>query len=98
MLKCIHELRWLDSTPAARIITRCTQDIGSLDGELVELFAAVVEMVICMMIKLSGPVFFTPIFLIPGILIGVIGAYIGNIYLKAQMSVKREMRLVDVGG
>ncbi|KAF4617299.1 hypothetical protein D9613_006273 [Agrocybe pediades] len=84
-------LRWLDKTPASRIITRCTQDIGSLDGELVEMFAAVVEIAICMAVKLSGPVFFTPIFLIPGILIGVIGAYIGNVYLKAQMSVKREM-------
>ena len=45
-----------------------------------------------MVIKLGGPVLFTPVFLLPGVLIGVLGGYIGNIYLRAQMSVKREMR------
>jgi len=45
-----------------------------------------------MVVKLSGPVMFTPIFLLPGILIAGLGMYLGNIYLKAQMSVKREMR------
>ena len=45
-----------------------------------------------MIVKLGGPVFFSPIFLIPGVLIAVLGMYLGNIYLKAQMSVKREMR------
>jgi len=45
-----------------------------------------------MIVKLGGPVFFSPIFLIPGVFIAVLGMYLGNIYLKAQMSVKREMR------
>lgn len=55
-------------------------------------FAAVVELFLCMVVKLSGPVIFTPIFLLPGIVIAVLGVYLGNIYLRAQMSVKREMR------
>ncbi|PPQ73485.1 hypothetical protein CVT26_010187 [Gymnopilus dilepis] len=84
-------LRWLDETPAARIITRCTQDIAAVDGEIAMMFGAVVELFLCMVVKLSGPVIFTPIFLIPGLIITIIGVYIGNIYLKAQMSVKREM-------
>ena len=83
---------WLDETPAARIITRCTQDIAAVDGEIAMMFGAVVELFLCMVVKLSGPVIFTPIFLIPGLIITIIGVYIGNIYLKAQMSVKREMR------
>jgi hypothetical protein len=45
-----------------------------------------------MIIKLAGPVLFTPVFLLPGGLITILGVYIGNIYLKAQMSVKREKR------
>jgi hypothetical protein len=50
------------------------------------------EVGITMAVKLAGPVIFTPIFLLPGILIAVLGVYLGNIYLKAQMSVRREMR------
>ena len=45
-----------------------------------------------MVTKLGGPVLFTPIFLLPGVLIALLGVYIGNIYLRAQMSVKREKR------
>ncbi|KDR71021.1 hypothetical protein GALMADRAFT_254171 [Galerina marginata CBS 339.88] len=84
-------LRWLDETPAARIITRCTKDIAAVDSKIPMTFGAVVELLTCMIVKLSGPVIFTPIFLLPGIFIAVLGVYIGNIYLKAQMSVKREM-------
>ncbi|KAF8885695.1 multidrug resistance-associated ABC transporter [Gymnopilus junonius] len=84
-------LRWLDETPAARIITRCTQDIAAVDGDIAMFFAAVVDLFLCMVVKLSGPVIFTPIFLLPGVIIAVLGIYLGNIYLKAQMSVKREM-------
>ncbi|KAH9480844.1 ATP-binding cassette transporter abc4 [Psilocybe cubensis] len=83
-------LRWLDETPASRIITRCTQDISSVDGDLQAFFGAVVELATCMVVRLAGPVIMTPIILGPGILIAVIGIYIGNIYLKAQISVKRE--------
>ena len=84
--------RWLDETPAGRIIARCTQDIATIDGPITQYFSAVMELALCMVVKLTGPVIFTPIFLLPGILIAGLGVYIGNIYLKAQMSVKREMR------
>jgi ABC-type transport system involved in cytochrome bd biosynthesis fused ATPase/permease subunit len=81
----------LDETPASRIIARCTQDIASIDGSIAQTFAAVVELALCMFVRLMGPVIFTPLFLIPGIVVAALGVYIGNIYLKAQMSVKREM-------
>jgi len=45
-----------------------------------------------MVIRLGAPVVFTPIFLLPGVLIAIIGVYLGNVYLKAQLSVKREKR------
>lgn len=83
---------WLDETPASRIITRCTQDIATVDGSLTWSFSSVVEICTEMVIKLGGPVLFTPIFLLPGVLIAVFGVYIGNVYLRAQMSVKREKR------
>jgi len=83
-------LRWLDETPASRIITRCSQDIAAIDGSLSWNLANLVETLTAMMMKLGGPVLFTPIFLLPGVLITIFGVYIGNIYLRAQMSVKRE--------
>ncbi|KAJ3512976.1 hypothetical protein NLJ89_g3209 [Agrocybe chaxingu] len=84
-------LRWLDETPASRIVTRCTQDIATIDTALAWGFAAVIELVLYMIIKLTGAVLFTPLFLAPGLVIAALGIYLGNIYLKAQMSVKREM-------
>ncbi|KAF8803433.1 multidrug resistance-associated ABC transporter [Phlegmacium glaucopus] len=83
-------LRWLDETPASRIITRCTQDIATVDTGLPWNLAGVVEVLTAMVIKLAAPVLFTPIFLLPGILIAALGVYLGNVYLRAQMSVKRE--------
>lgn len=66
--------------------------MGAVDSSVTTAFSAVVDLATSMVCKLAGPVIFTPIFLLPGIAIAAIGIYIGNIYLKAQMSVKREMR------
>lgn len=55
-------------------------------------FALTVELFLSMLVRLTGPVIFTPIFLLPGLVIAILGVYLGNLYLKAQMSVKREMR------
>ncbi|KAF8889981.1 multidrug resistance-associated ABC transporter [Gymnopilus junonius] len=84
-------LRWLDETPAARIITRCTQDIAAVDSSLPGGFGVTVELLLSMVVRLAGPVIFTPIFFLPGLVIALLGMYLGNFYLKAQMSVKREM-------
>ena len=86
---------WLDETPSSRIIIRCTQDIATVDGNLSWSFGVVVKIVLEILTKLGGPVLFTPIFLLPGASIAIFGVYIGNIYLKAQMSVKREKRYVQ---
>lgn len=43
-----------------------------------------------MIMKLGVVVLMSPIFLIPGILIAVLGAWVGEIYMKAQLAVKRE--------
>ncbi|KAF9013108.1 multidrug resistance-associated ABC transporter [Cyathus striatus] len=84
-------LRWLDETPVSRIITRCTQDIRSLDGPLSETFDWVVDLSIGVMTKLGSVVIISPIFIFPGMFIAGVGSLIANIYLKAQLSVKREM-------
>ena len=42
-------------------------------------------------IKLTSVVVVAPAFIFPGILLFVIGGFLGQIYMRAQLSVKREM-------
>ena len=41
--------------------------------------------------RLGAVVLFTPTFLLPAVLIAAFGAWLGQVYMKAQLSVKREM-------
>ncbi|KAF9645156.1 hypothetical protein BDM02DRAFT_3189933 [Thelephora ganbajun] len=84
-------LRWLDSTPVARVIARCTQDMQSVDSTIPDYLNAVLTMGISMFAKFVAIVAFSPVFLFPGVAAFVIGALVGQIYIKAQLSVKREM-------
>ncbi|KIJ38934.1 hypothetical protein M422DRAFT_33000 [Sphaerobolus stellatus SS14] len=84
-------LRWLDETPTSRIITRCTQDIRAVDGPVADSWEIVVEIGLAVISKLVVVVMFTPIFLFPALGVAFMAMYAGNMYLKAQMAVKREM-------
>ncbi|KAH7904637.1 hypothetical protein BJ138DRAFT_1130879 [Hygrophoropsis aurantiaca] len=84
-------LRWLDITPTSRVITRCTQDIQAIDRSLPQRLGAVVQLTVTILIKLGAIVLVTPAFLLPGIIVGAVGGFVGRIYVKAQLSVKREM-------
>lgn len=53
-------------------------------------FGVIVEMSLEMLMKLGVVVLMSPIFLIPGVVIAIIGSYVGEIYMKAQLAVKRE--------
>ena len=44
-----------------------------------------------MFMKLGPVIIYTPVFIIPSILFFIAGSSLGNIYLKAQLPVKREM-------
>ncbi|KII93466.1 hypothetical protein PLICRDRAFT_35686 [Plicaturopsis crispa FD-325 SS-3] len=84
-------LRWLDITPASRIITRCTQDIRSIDGPISQQLGALIHMTITLLVKFCAVVTLTPIFVIPSFVITAVGGWCGQVYIKAQLSVKREM-------
>ncbi|KAL6299635.1 multidrug resistance-associated ABC transporter [Sparassis latifolia] len=83
-------LRWLDVTPTSRIIARCTEDIQSVDGTISEYFWFLLDLSFSMAVKLAAVVIMSPIFIIPGVLIALLGGLCGQIYMKAQLSVKRE--------
>ncbi|KAJ4490432.1 hypothetical protein J3R30DRAFT_3666905 [Lentinula aciculospora] len=84
-------LRWLDTTPTSRVIIRCTQDIRDIDDPLAQMFSTLVQMSLAMGIKFLAVIVLTPAFIFPATLVGLIGAWCGNIYIKAQLPVKREM-------
>ncbi|KAH7905737.1 P-loop containing nucleoside triphosphate hydrolase protein, partial [Hygrophoropsis aurantiaca] len=83
-------LRWLDTTPTSRVLTRCTQDIQAIDEELPRSIGFMVELTVTILIRLGAIVVMTPAFLLPGIIVGVVGGFVGRTYMKAQLSVKRE--------
>lgn len=87
---------WLDETPTSRIVARCTQDIRSIDDQIPQSLFFLSELGISMVTKLGAVVLFTPMFFFPGMLVGALGMYAGNIYMRAQLSVKREMRYVRI--
>ncbi|KAF8904793.1 hypothetical protein CPB84DRAFT_1772829 [Gymnopilus junonius] len=84
-------LRWLDETPTARIIARCTQDIRVIDGPIADTTMMLTNVAIQMVTNIGVIMIFIPLFVFPGLAIAALGFYLGNIYLKAQLSVKREM-------
>ncbi|KAJ1309694.1 hypothetical protein OPQ81_006459 [Rhizoctonia solani] len=84
-------LRWLDSTPIGRVIARFTQDIRCIDGSLPNEFQNLVDMTIQLLSRFIAVIVFSPIFTIPGAAVFVIGLWIGQVYINAQLSVKREM-------
>ena len=47
-----------------------------------------------MLTKLAVIIIFTPVFLFPAIAVAIVGALLGKAYLKAQLSIKREMRYI----
>ncbi|TFK92734.1 P-loop containing nucleoside triphosphate hydrolase protein [Polyporus arcularius HHB13444] len=84
-------LRWLDITPTSRIVTRCTADIQSVDSEVARELHSVVEGAIFMILKVGTVVFMLPIFIVPATVVAVLGVLISQVYMRAQLSVKREM-------
>ena len=71
---------------------RRTHNIPSqVDGPVSFSFTWVIEVSISMLLKFLAVVYFTPGFSGPGIVIAVLGAWLGRVYMKAQIAIKREM-------
>ncbi|KAJ3920632.1 P-loop containing nucleoside triphosphate hydrolase protein [Lentinula edodes] len=83
--------RWLDKTPTSRIVTRFTQDINAVDTFIPEWARLFLDQTLKLILKLAAIVILSPIFFAPGVLAVVLGYTCARIYLKSQMSVRREM-------
>ncbi|KAF8307170.1 hypothetical protein DL93DRAFT_2171840 [Clavulina sp. PMI_390] len=86
-------LRFLDRTPVGRMLQRFTQDIRSVDGMLSLRSNNFIRFTFMLVGKLLAILFITPQFTLPAIFFGVTGVVVGEMYMKTQMPVKREMSL-----
>ncbi|CAA7266127.1 unnamed protein product [Cyclocybe aegerita] len=84
-------LRWLDTTRMSRVIARCTQDIGAVDGVISGMVQWLTELTVSMIVKLATIVIIMPIFLGPGLFVALFGGWLCQVYMSSQLSVKREM-------
>ncbi|KAF7296042.1 Multidrug resistance-associated ABC transporter [Mycena kentingensis (nom. inval.)] len=84
-------LRWLDATPTSRIMARAVQDIKIVD-DLIGLGAyRVIQLSFGLGVKFTAIMAFSPAFLVSGIIITLLGGACGQLFMKAQLPVKREM-------
>ncbi|KAF8192829.1 P-loop containing nucleoside triphosphate hydrolase protein [Mycena galopus ATCC 62051] len=84
-------LRWLDKTPTSRIIARFTQDIGMVDGPIATGLWDIADSTVSLVVIFGAIVLFTPVFFAPGIVLFILGAFCGRLFMPARISVKREM-------
>ena len=66
-------------------------DNVAVDGQLANTLGWLIELTVSMIGKFLAVITFSPIFAIPGVIVSAVGAWCGQIYMKAQLSVKREM-------
>ncbi|KAL4247270.1 ATP-binding cassette transporter C [Abortiporus biennis] len=83
-------LRWLDKTPASRIIARCTQDIAAIDGPVATFMGALIDITLSIVVKFFAVLLISPLFGVIGLAVALAGGWLGNIYMQAQLPVKRE--------
>ena len=51
----------------------------------------VVNITLSCFMKIGAVLMFTPVFLLPAVFIAALGGFLGSVYIKAQLAVKREM-------
>ena len=66
-----------------------------VDSEIPSLFSATAEITTFMIARFIAVVITAPAALVPGFLVGVTSALVGHVYLRAQLSIKREQSVVE---
>jgi ABC-type multidrug transport system fused ATPase/permease subunit len=84
-------MRFLDQTPIGRLVGRFTKDMKSVDIGLPRLFVYVSQIIVTLALKFVLLIWLVPTFAPYAVLTGVLGFLLGEFYIKAQLSIKREM-------
>ncbi|KAM5539773.1 hypothetical protein V8D89_006586, partial [Ganoderma adspersum] len=83
-------LVWLDWTPTSRVVARCTEDIGAVDGQISSFLLKLLELSTSMLVRLVLVMIVAPIFTGAVVVFGAISGLYARAYMKAQLPVKRE--------
>ncbi|KAI1206479.1 abc transporter [Annulohypoxylon truncatum] len=82
-------ISWYDNTPVGRIINRFGVDIQSLDSALVDWLRMSLDNGIRLALRLAGIASIMPIFALPAGVFCMLGFATGEVYARAQISIKR---------
>ncbi|KAI2464558.1 abc transporter [Annulohypoxylon bovei var. microspora] len=82
-------ISWYDNTPVGRIINRFGVDIQSMDSALVDWLRMSLDNGIRLALRLAGIASIMPIFALPAGIFCMIGFATGEVYARAQISIKR---------
>jgi hypothetical protein len=77
-----------------RRMARCLPSIlirFSVDGNVSTYLNHTIQITIALLTEFAAVFILTPSFFFVGIIVAVLGGYCGQVYIKAQLSVKREM-------
>ena len=65
--------------------------LSLVDGPASNSFRYFIAISATMLLKFLAVVYFTPAFSAPGVAIAMLGVWLGRVYMKAQIAIKREM-------
>lgn len=85
-LRICKQVRFINLDRAEYLLTPL-----SVDGPISRNLSALLEISLSMLVKFGAVIILSPIFTLPGIAAFLIGGWAGQMYIKAQLSVKREM-------
>ncbi|OTA77722.1 hypothetical protein M434DRAFT_382711 [Hypoxylon sp. CO27-5] len=88
-------ISWYDNTPVGRIINRFGVDIQSMDSLLVDWLRMTLDNAIRLALRLASIASIMPIFALPAGVFCLIGFATGEVYARAQISIKR-LRAVKI--
>ncbi|EIN14192.1 hypothetical protein PUNSTDRAFT_49017 [Punctularia strigosozonata HHB-11173 SS5] len=85
--------RWLDKTPIARVITRCTQDINSVDTSLPSIIMQELVMSTGIMLKLLAIFLVVKDAFLAGVVMLAMALVVGRGYIRVQAALKRKQSI-----
>ncbi|KAJ6584840.1 multidrug resistance-associated ABC transporter [Mycena capillaripes] len=83
-------LRWLDTTPMSRVITRATQDMSKVDNTFAVMAVDFTELTFFILTKFTAVMILSPAFILPGAIIVLLSILTGRIFMIAQLPIQRQ--------
>jgi ABC-type multidrug transport system fused ATPase/permease subunit len=85
----LSPISWFDVTPVGRVINRFAKDIASLDLKLLMWLQYVIDSALQIIFRIGAVTSVMPIFVVPAVVVACIGYVLGEVYVRANIAVKR---------